>query len=277
MKEGVFDEVLDFEHMYQAYKMTSKNKRTKVEAIDFTLNLSRNLWKIIDELQTRTYQVGGYYRFMIYDPKKREIQAQSFRDRVVQHWLCDNILRDHLERRLIYDNAACRLGKGTHFAMDRLTYFLREHYKKHGSGGYILKYDIAHYFDSIDHEVLKELLKGIEDKAVLGLLHHIINSYEKEPDKGLPMGNQTSQWFALFYLNPLDRLIKEKMRIKHYIRYMDDGIIVHESKESLQVTLVEMEKMAEKLKLSFNAKTQIFPIREGVDFLGFRFYLSNTG
>ena len=145
------------------------------------------------------------------------------------------------------------------------------------------KYDVRHFFDSIDHDVLKEMIKDIPDRNVLGLLYHIINSYAKDKnpvtgeEKGLPMGNQTSQWFALYYLDPLDSLIKEKMHIKHYVRYMDDGIMIHESKEYLNEVKKEMDIMADKLKIKFNAKTQIFPISEGVDFLGFRFYLTDTG
>ena len=147
--------------------------------------------------------------------------------------------------------------------MDRLSQFLRSHYKEHGTQRYILKYDIRHYFDNIDHDVLKERLRKILDRNVLGLLYHIINSYVKEKnpitgeEKGLPMGNQTSQWFALYSLDPMDRLIKEKMRIKYYIRYMDDGILIHESKEYLQQVRMEMECMAKELKLEFNDKTQI--------------------
>ena len=174
----------------------------------------------------------------------------SFRDRVVQHCLCDNILKPYFENRLIYDNAACREGKGTDFARDRLTGFLREHYRKHGTKGYILKYDIRHYLDSIDHEILKGMLKNIPDRNVLGLLYHIIRSHEEGVDpetgrkRGLPLGNQTSQWFALYYLDPMDRLVKERMRIKHYVRYMDDGVLVHESKEYLNEVHARMREKA---------------------------------
>ena len=283
MEKDAFNAMVDFEKMYDAYRRAAAGKRNNHDVIEFELNLSKNLWDLLRQMEDKTYRVDGYHKFMIYDPKEREIQALSFRDRVVQHCLCDNILKPYFEKRLIYDNAACREGKGTHFAMDRLAGFLREHYKRHGTEGYILKYDIRHYFDSIDHEVLKKRLWNIPDRNVLGLLFHIINSYAKEKDSvtgretGLPMGNQTSQWFALYYLDPLDRLIKEKMRIKHYIRYMDDGILVHESKEYLNEVLIEMRKLLETLRIEFNQKTQIFPISEGVDFLGFRFYLTDTG
>ncbi len=275
--------MLVFRNMYQAYKRSSRSKHSKQEVIDFELDLSRNLWSIIRQMEDKTYRVGGYHRFMIYDPKKREIQALSFRDRVVQHCLCDNILQPYFENRLIYDNAACRVGKGTHFAMDRLSGFLREHYRSHGTQGYILKYDIRHYFDSIDHEILMRKLSGIPDRNVRGLLYHIIDSYAKEKDpasgtgRGLPMGNQTSQWFALYYLDPLDRLIKEKLCVRHYVRYMDDGILIHESRDFLKDALEQMRELAAQLKLEFNDKTQIFPISQGVDFLGFRFYLTDTG
>ena len=160
---------------------------------------------------------------------------------------------------------------------------MREHYRKHGTKGYILKYDIRHYFDSIDHEILKGMLKNIPDRNVLGLLYHIIRSHEEGVDpetgrkRGLPLGNQTSQWFALYYLDPMDRLVKEKMRIRHYIRYMDDGVLIHESKEYLNEVLARMREKAKELHLEFNQKTQIVPISEGVDFLGFRFYLTDTG
>ena len=127
------------------------------------------------------------------------------------------------------------------------------------------------------------MLRSIPDRNVLGLLFHIIRSYEGTIDpvtgrkKGLPLGNQTSQWFALYYLDPMDRLVKERMRIKHYIRYMDDGVLIHESKEYLNEALARMLDKAKDLKLEFNEKTQITPISEGVDFLGFRFYLTDTG
>jgi retron-type reverse transcriptase len=182
MEANAFDAMLDFQNMYQAYKRAAASKRCKQEVIDFELDLSNNLWSIIRGIEDKTYRIGGYHRFMIYDPKVREIQALSFRDRVVQHCLCDNILKPYFENRLIYDNAACREGKGTHFAMDRLTHFLQEHYKQHGAKGYILRYDIRHYFDSIDHGVLMNMLKNIPDRNVLGLLYHIIRSYEKSKD-----------------------------------------------------------------------------------------------
>jgi RNA-directed DNA polymerase len=277
-----YEKIYQFESLYRAYKATAKGKRNKKDVIDFELDLSSNLWKLHDELESRKYRLSGYHYFQIYDPKKRKIQALSIRDRIVQHSICDNILKPYFEPRLIYDNAACRVGKGTRFATDRLTEFMRAYYRQHGTKGYILKFDIRKFFDSINHNVLKQKLIGIEDDEVKELLFQIIDSISVNPDesdmRGLPLGNQTSQWFALWYLDGLDRMIKEQFGIRYYSRYMDDGIIIHENKEYLRQCLHQMEQyINEDLKLSFNEKTQIFPISQGADYLGFRFYLTDTG
>lgn len=273
----MYELTTEFFDIYNAYKKTAKGKRKKNEVIKYENNLHMQLCYLKKRLELGQFSISGYHRFMIYDPKEREIQALSFADRVFQHLLCDNVIKQYFEPRLIYDNAACREGKGTHFAMDRLSLFLREHYREHGADGYILKFDIKKYFNSIDHEVLKAKLKCFPNEDVKKLLFDIIDSYEFTEGKGLPMGNQTSQWFALYYLDRLDRYIKEKLRIKHYVRYMDDGIIVHKDKEFLKEALRQMTELVNEDRLEFNAKTQIFPISQGADFLGFRFYLTDTG
>lgn len=201
-----------------------------------------------------------------------------FRDRVVQHSLCDNILAPYFENRLVYDCAACRKNKGTHFAMGRLSEFLNKFYRKHGTEGYFLKCDVRKYFDSIDHDVLKTKLANFPDENVKNLLYMIIDSHNRDTGKGLPLGNQTSQWFALYYLDPIDRLIKEKFRIKYYTRYMDDLVLIHEDKDYLKEVLAGITEYAEqKLHLKFNEKTQVFPLSQGVDYLGWHFYLTDTG
>jgi len=274
-----YEIMFDFQKLYEAHKKCRRGKSEKNEVVEFELNLSEELVRLQNELRNKTYKVGEYYKFTIYDPKKREIQALPYRDRIVQHNLCDNILAPLMERYLIYDNSACRKKKGAHFAMDRLTYFFREYYKYHGTQGYILKCDIRKYFDSIDHKVLKtKLSRIIKDADVYDLLVMIIDSYEKSPGKGLPMGNQTSQWFALYYLDSLDRIAKEKCRLKYYTRYMDDCVMICEDKQRLKACLNTLTWHVEnELLLSFNKKTQMTSIRNGVDYLGFRFYLTDTG
>ena len=156
---------------------------------------------------------------------------------------------------------------------------MRNFYKKHKDKGFFLKCDVRKYFYTIDHAVLKEkLLKIFGAGDIFTLLCHIIDSYEIAQGKGLPLGNQTSQWFALLYLDEMDRLIKEKLRIKYYVRYMDDFILLHESKDYLKECLEEINKLfRDTLYLELNEKTQIFPVKNGVKYLGWHFYLTEKG
>lgn len=276
---AMYQSLCDFQNLYAAHKMARRGKQQNAEVVGFELELGNNLWKLKHALEQQNYHAKPYYTFWVYDPKERKIDALHYADRVVQHSLCDNVLAPILENRLIYDNAACRKGKGTHFALKRLTGFLYDHYKKHGAEGYVLKCDIAKYFENINHEVLKQKLrKAIQDEAVIGLLDKVIDSYHKDTGKGIPLGNQTSQWFALYYMDEVDRLIKEKLHIKHYTRYMDDFLLIHESKDYLNHCKREIETLlSEKLYLSFNAKTQLFPLKNGAEYLGWRFYLTDSG
>ncbi|MGL6201574.1 MAG: reverse transcriptase domain-containing protein [Lachnospiraceae bacterium] len=273
----MYHSLTEFSNIYQAYRKTIRGKRHKNEVIQYERDLHMQLWWLKQRLECHQYQIGGYNKFMIYDPKEREIQALSLPDRVFQHLLCDNILMPYFEPRLICDNAACRQGKGTHFALNRLEGFFRQHYKIYGNKGYILKFDIRKYFNHIKHAVLKGKLENFPDMEVKKLLYQVIDSYEFAPGRGVPMGNQSSQWFALYYLDRLDRLIKEQLQIKGYVRYMDDGVLVHESKDYLQKCLGQMKKLIQAEELEFNEKTQIFPISQGVDFLGWHFYLTDSG
>ena len=147
-----FNELFSFENLYNAHLKARRSKRNKKDVIEFELNLSGNLWDLYDTLKNGSYRVGGYHKFTIYEPKEREIQALQYRDRIVQHCLCDNYLYPLLTSRFIYDNGACQKGKGTDFALDRLSVFLRQYYKEHKSNeGYMLKADIHHYFPTEWH------------------------------------------------------------------------------------------------------------------------------
>lgn len=273
----LYESIYSFDNLYKAWRLAKRGKGTKGEAISFGLALGENLWRLHDALETRTYRPGGYYHFTILEPKKREIYALRFADRVVQHSICDNALRPWMENRLIYDCAACRIGKGTHFAMDRLSGFMREFYQEYGTKGYVLKCDIRKYFDNIDHEILARRLRKFPDKEVLDLMLRFLDAYHGDTGVGIPLGNQSSQWFALYYLDPVDRLVKEKQRIRWYTRYMDDFILIHESREYLQKCLEEIRALTAEIKLELNEKTHIFPLSQGVDYLGFHFYLTDTG
>ena len=274
-----YDRLCDFQNLYNAHKAARRGKRGKLEVVEFELNLALNLCKLQSALYRRTYSPAGYNHFIIHEPKKREIFAPSYVDRVVQHCLCDNVLMPTLDPRLVFDNSACQKGKGTHFAISRLSGFMRDFYREHGVTGYFLKCDIRKFFGSIDHAVLKNKLHRVFDDADIEvLLRRIIDSYETSPGKGLPLGNQTSQWFALYYLDCIDRLVKEQMRIKYYSRYMDDFVLLHHDKEYLRQCLSCIRGVCENgLFIQLNDKTQIFPLKNGVDYLGWHFYLTDTG
>ena len=156
---------------------------------------------------------------------------------------------------------------------------MRDYYKSNGAEGYFLKCDVRKFFDNIDHEILKKKLRKVfTDEKLLRLLFQILDSFEKTPGKGLPLGNQTSQWFAIYYLDSFDRLVKEKLQIKYYSRYMDDCVLIHHDKAYLKNCLAKMKSHMEKeLHLSLNEKTEIFPLKNGVDYLGWHFYLTSNG
>lgn len=274
-----YDRLCDFGNLYAAHRAARRGKQGKREVVEFEMNLGGNLTALRDELEARTYRLRPYSHFTIYEPKRRSVFAPAYRDRVVQHCLCDQVVAPVLEPRLVYDNAACRVGKGTHFALDRLSGFLDRHYRAHGTAGWVLKCDVTKYFDNIDHGVLGYLLSRPfgGDPDTLALLRRIIATYESAPGRGLPLGNQTSQWFALYYLDSLDRLVKERLRIGAYSRYMDDLVCVHPSKDYLTHCLARMSTHLTSLGLTFNAKTQIAPLAAGVPYLGWHLYLSGSG
>ena len=162
-----YEELFSFENLLKAHYKARLCKRNKKQVVAFELNTGANIIKLQKELLTYNYRIEKYNTFYIYEPKKRRVDALSYRDRIVQHVLCDNYIMPYLEKRLIFDNSACRVGKGTDFARKRLKKFYTEYYRKYKNKGYVLKCDIHQFFQSIDHEVLKELLiKDFNDESI---------------------------------------------------------------------------------------------------------------
>jgi len=272
-----FEKVSSFENLQKAHIEARRGKRNKKQVIEFEINLNYNLYKLKDELDRKTYQIGAYNKFLVKEPKEREIMALHYRDRVVQHSFCDNVIEPYFDKKLDYDNAACRKGKGTHFALDRLKSFARAGYNKWGTDFYVLKCDISKYFYNIRHDILKkDLYRHFSDKELIWLLDVIIDS--TKGNTGIPIGNMTSQWFAIFYLDKMDKFIRKELDIKYYSRYMDDFVLIHKDKDYLKECLKKIKAfLKEEMDLELNSKTQIFPIKNGVDFLGFHTYLTKTG
>lgn len=272
------EEIFTFENIYAAHKWCRKSKQHKGEVVRFEIDLSKNITELIKELTSRKYKLGKYRKFKLFEPKERLIEALSYKDRVVLMCFVTNVLKPIISKHVIYDNAACQKNKGTDFGLNRLTKFLkREFINEHGNDFYYLKCDIHKYFPSINHEVLLNKLKRIgltDDELYMARL--FMTNYETSV--GIPLGNLSSQWYALIYLDDLDRFIKEKLQIKGYIRYMDDFILIHKDKNYLRYCLKEIDSFCkERLKVELNAKTQISKVKNGIDFLGFRLILTETG
>ena len=272
-------DIFTFHNLYLAHLRCSFGKSGKKDVALFSLNSSYEIIKIVDEFKRNKYEVSPYKTFYVYEPKERRIDASAYRDRVVQDCFVRNYLAPLLAPRLIYDNAACQVGKGTDFARKRLRAFLYEAYRRYDTF-YVLSFDVRHYFESIDHNILKQKLrKVVKEDDVYSFLNKVIDSYPVEGgEKGIPLGNQTSQWFALYYLDKLDRIIKEKHRMKYYSRYMDDGVVISDSKERLEALLGDLEKEMADLSLSFNAKkTRIYNVKQGITYLGFTYRVLPSG
>lgn len=264
----LYAKIYDFENLHKAYLCARKNKRYKREVLEFGNNLEENLIQLQNELIHESYTASAYRQFMVYEPKERLILALPFRDRVLHHAIC-NIIEPIFDKTMIKDTYACRKAKGVLKGVKRVSRFVGS--VSQASEGYCLKMDIHKYFYSIEHETLYRLLqKKIRCKRTLNLLRIIIDSSD---NPGIPIGNLTSQLFANVYLNLVDHFIKEELKIKYYVRYMDDMIIIDNDKNRLAAVLKEIIYfLRDRLSLKLNSKTQIFPIKRGIDFLGYRQY-----
>ena len=289
-----YDEVFSLENIFNGHKKCRQCKRKKESIVKFEFNQLANLYMLYDAMKSRSINYNHYTNFVVYEPKRREIQTVPYGMRVIQRVLCDKALLPYFSKRAIIDNCVCQEGKGMHFALKRFENYLNKFIKKHGQNGYVLKCDIKKYFPTMPHKKLIDLICGhIADSTLKSFVKSIIESYHTKSEylkkydipmissnnikteRGIPIGNQTSQIFGMFYLDKLDRFIKEKLRIKIYSRYMDDFVIVHESKEYLQKIFAEVKSFIESLDLVLNEKSQIFPLKNGLTYLGFRYSVSS--
>lgn len=229
---NVFKEIVDFDNLYKAYKKALKGKnRYNKDSIEFQQNETENLLELQKSLINKTYKFDKYTKFYIYEPKERLIHAPSFKDKIVQLAL-NNVLKQYYNKTFIYDSYGSIDNKGTHKCVDKIQHNLRQAKWEYGDTAYIVKFDIKKFFYSIDRNILKEIYKKkIKDKETLELLFKIIDSSEQIDEKGLPLGNTISQLSANVYLNELDQYAKRTLRLKYYVRYMDDVIIVIKDKE----------------------------------------------
>lgn len=280
----LWTQLTGYRNLEAAYEKAKKRKTRNPSVQEFSERTSINLALLKHELKTKTYRPRPLQRFILRDPKTRVISKSHFRDRVVHHALV-NILQPIFEPRFIQDSYASRKRKGTHNAIKRFDQFTRQATKngkqrrqaknKNDVTGYALKADIKHYFDTVDHDVLIAILrKRIKDEDVLWLVKIILEHHPTgTPGKGMPLGNWTSQFFANVYLNELDQYVKHKLKAKQYIRYVDDFIILHQEKRTLQTYQKRITAFLRTLKIELHpTKTKIIPLKRGIAFLGFKHF-----
>ncbi|NMG60866.1 RNA-directed DNA polymerase [Geitlerinema sp. P-1104] len=278
---NLWPKIVDFENLLQAARQAQRGKRYRPNVLAFNHNLDQELLRLQAELIQQTYRPGGYRTFKIDDPKPRLISAAPYRDRVVHHALC-NVIVPPLEQTFIRETYANRQGYGTHRALKRFTSFAR-------TSGYILQCDLRKYFPSIDHEILKSTLRRkIKCPETFWLIDKIIDGsnlqgYDVdyfpgdnllsplERRRGLPIGNLTSQFFANLYLNGFDHFVKEQLKARKYLRYVDDFALFSDDRGFLVRAWAKIEAYLTHLRLRLHpAKSQLFETRFGANFVGFR-------
>ena len=262
--------VIDDDNLRKAYKQARKNKRYKRDVLIFKERLEYNLQQIKKEILEKTYKIGEYKNFTIYYPKERKISALPFKDRVVQHALC-NIIEPLFDKYMFSCSYACRKGKGTHRCMMKARKIIQAVTKNKPL--FFLKMDFRKFFPSINRTILyKEINRKIKDKHILWLLNQIIPL----SGSGLPIGNLTSQLFANVYGTIFDRYVKQSLLVKYYVRYMDDTIILSTDKSYLKSLLQKITQFVKnKLHLEFS-KWYIENIKKGLNFVGYRIFRTYT-
>lgn len=270
--EDLFNQVCAYKNLKLAFKKARKRKTTKPYVLEYEKDLENNLLILQKKLLSKTYKPKPLQTFLIRDPKTRKISKSEFQDRIVHHAI-HNIIQPIFENQFIFDSYANRMGKGTLKAIQRYDKFKLKVSKNHKKTCYVLKSDIHHYFENVHHEILINILKKrIKDEKLICLIKQILNNFSK--NKGMPLGNLTSQFFANVYLNELDQFTKHKLKTKYYIRYVDDFVILNQNKEILEQYKKEIEKfLKEKLKLKLHPeKTKIINYKQGITFLGIRIF-----
>ena len=283
--KNLYKKICSIDNLMFAYKKARKGKGKSACVIEFEKNIDEEIKELNEELTSFTYKPKPLHRFVIRDPKTRVIHASAFRDRVVHHALL-NVIVPIFEKRFIFDSYASRVGKGTHASLQRFDFFKRrvscngrliKRGKENGNfvEGYILKADVKHYFQTINHKILIGILRRkIQDEKTIWLVQGILeNGDDSCNGLGMPLGNYTSQFFANVYLNELDYFVKHFLKARFYIRYVDDFVIFHKCKKLLEYYRDMIERYISCLKLELHeAKTKILPLCNGVDFVGYKVF-----
>lgn len=266
-----FEDIISLENLLLAWTEFLRGKRKRRDVQEFTSRLMDNIFSLRDDLVARSYEHGGYQSFRVSDPKPRHIHKASVRDRLL-HRAVYRKLYPFFDRTFISESYSCRLNKGTHKALKCFHNYFSKVSRNNTKSCWVLKGDIRKFFASIDQEVLQNILKEyIADKNIIWLLSRIIASFDSGlKNKGLPLGNLTSQLLANIYLNKFDQFIKHRLKVKYYIRYADDFVILSDNKEWLEKLIQPISNfLAANLKLELHPnKLFLKTVSSGIDFLG---------
>ena len=261
-----FEDVVGLNNLLSAWQEFLRGKGNRQDIKIFSLNLMDNIFQLNQDLNNLTYQHGKYHAFNISDPKPRNIHKATVRDRLLHHAVY-RILYPYFDKKFISNSHSCRLRKGTHKAMNKFRQNFYKVSKNNTRTCWVLKCDIKKFFASIDHDMLKNILKQyIDNEKIIWLLDKIIDSFHP----GLPLGNLTSQLLVNVYMNKFDQFVKHKLKIKYYIRYADDFVFLHKNKNYLENLIPKIKSFLQKeLKLEIHQnKIFIKTYASGIDFLG---------
>lgn len=266
-----FDDHLTLDKLEAAHQRASRGKGMRGEVLQFDMNRYSNLCKILNALKNRTYLPSEYWKFEIYDPKQRLILALPYVDRILHQWYIEEFIKPYYIPRFITDSYACIPGRGSHAAVDRIQKYMR-HMRTVSPNGhyYIMKMDISKFFNNIDKDILYDILeRDIVDLKLLDLTYTIL--FDDCSGEGLPIGNYVSQYFANIYLNELDHYCKDELKIKYYVRYMDDFIALAPDKKTAKTWYELIDNFVnDTLNLRMNPKSCYFPSSHMLDFVGYK-------
>lgn len=266
----MYEDIISLENLFAAWQEFLKGKRKRGDVREFSENLSGNIYNLHLNLKNKTYKHGGYHAFNISDPKPRNIHKASVRDRLLHHAVY-RILYPYFDKHFLPNSYSCRLNKGVHKALNQFKKYYCRVGKNNTKQCFVLKCDIKKFFASIDHNLLRYIVvKHIPDKNINWLLNQIISSFHTKPGKGLPLGNLTSQLLVNIYMNEFDQYVKHRLKIKYYIRYADDFVIITSDRKYLILLPPRIQEfLSKELKLQLHPdKVFIKTVSSGVDFLG---------
>ncbi|MDP3764446.1 MAG: reverse transcriptase/maturase family protein [bacterium] len=265
-----FEDVISVDNLLLAWQEFIKGKRKRKDVQEFGFNLMDNIFQLNQDLVNFTYRHGIYQAFNISDPKPRNIHKATVRDRLLHHAIY-HILYPFFDKTFIADSFSCRKNKGTHKALNRFQSFAYKVGQNNTKTCWVLKCDIKKFFSSIHHKVLLEILtEYIPDKNIIWLLNNVVSSFKTKPNIGLPLGNLTSQLLVNIYMNKFDQFVKHKLKVKYYIRYPDDFVVLSQDKEWLENLIPKIQEfLIKNLKLTLHPdKVFIKTLASGADFLG---------